>query len=71
MITVERLIELEGQAICYGWNDLRECIDEIKRLRFALARIKDIDQDYDTQKVGHYLLKKQCKIIAKEALGKI
>ena len=37
----------------------------------ALQQITYIDQDYDTQVVGHYLLKKKCKIIAKEALESI
>jgi len=42
---------------------------ELYRLTRALQRIADIDQDYDAKLVGHYLLKKKCKIIAKEALA--
>jgi hypothetical protein len=41
----------------------------VSKLEDALARIACIDQDYDTKLVGHYLLKKKCKIIAKQALS--
>ena len=48
---------------------LKEEQAENAKMREALGEIAEIDQDYDAKLVGHYLLKKKCKIIAKSALG--
>ena len=59
-----RQIEEENLKIC---DAIQAIAIENEKLREALESISNIDNDYP-QIIGHYLLKKKCKIIAREAL---